>query len=319
MMNARYVISNMLESVGANAAVLAARRNSLAVLCYHRVLDAGDPARTRTHPALITSTRAFEEQMRIITDLFEPVTLTEALRWLDGHCGIPRRAVLLTFDDGWSDNYTNALPIMDRLGVPGVVFLATGLIGTNERQWADAAYESMAAHAGLDAASRELDRLKHMSSRLARSALDCGVTRRLAQPPNLDWPQVREMAAHGFEFGSHTRSHIILPCESNDDVLDELRASAEDIEMRIGCAPTAFAYPDGQYDRRATRLVEQSGHRCALTIDEGLVTRKSARFALPRLSIHDGVCTTPSGEFSRAMFLTYLAGTIPWRYRRRVR
>jgi peptidoglycan/xylan/chitin deacetylase (PgdA/CDA1 family) len=319
MMNARYVISNMLESIGANAVVLAARRNSLTVLCYHRVLDTGDPDRARTHPALVTSTRVFEQQMELLAGEFQPVTLRDTIGWLKGGARIPRRAVLVTFDDGWADTYANAFPVMKRLGIPGVVFLATGLIGTNERQWADVAYESIAARAGVEAASRELDRLKHMPSRLARSALDCGVTRRLAQPPNLDWPQISEMAANGFEFGSHTRGHVILPRESDEDVFDELRSSAQDIEARLGRAPMSFAYPDGQHDQRTACMVAHAGYRVAFTCDEGLVTRRSARFALPRLGVHDGVSATPKGDFSRAMFLTYLAGTIPWLYRRHPR
>jgi len=315
MMNARYVISNMLECAGINAAALAARRDSLMVLCYHRVLDAADPARPLTHPALISSTRIFERQMEVLASLLTPVTLTDAVRWLDGHADIPRRAALVTFDDGWIDTYTNAFPVMKRLGIPGVVFLATGLIGTNDRQWADAVYESIAARAGPQAASGELERLKRLSSP-ARSE---DIVSRSAHSPNLTWPQVEEMARDGFEFGSHTSTHMILPRESEEDITRELRLSATQIEARLGSVPMAFAYPDGQYDRRVARLVEQAGHSCAFACNEGLATLRSDRFALPRLCVHDGVSAAPRGGFSRAMFLTYLAGTIPWRYRRRVR
>ncbi len=347
MMNARYVISNMLQFTGVNAAALARRRDSLTVLCYHRVLDADDPARPRTHPAMVTSKHVFEQQMEIISREFRPVTLSEAIDWLNGGGQIPQRAVIVTFDDGWADTCTSAFPVMKRLGVPGVVFLATGLIGTSDRQWADAAYESIAAHADSDVASREVERLKAMPSR-ARPALfrDFESAQRLPhalawgrsdQPtaahspnpetaiprlydsPNLTWPQVEEMAAHGFEFGSHTRSHLILPGEPEEEVMSELRGAADDIAAHLGAAPKSFAYPDGQFDERAADLVKNAGYQVALTADEGLVLQQIPRFALPRLSIHDGVCATPRGDFSRAMFVTYLAGTIPWRYRRRVR
>lgn len=322
MMNARYVISNMLERTGANAAALARRRDSLTVLCYHRVIGADDPARSRTHPAMITSKQVFERQMDIITREFRPVTVDDAIAWLEGRAEIAPRAVLVTFDDGWADTYTNAFPVMKDLGMPGVVFLATGLVGTNDRQWADAAYEYIAARAGLDAASREVERLKSVPSserseslsRFRPSALS-----RFGNSPNLTWPQVEKMASHGFEFGSHTRTHLVLPNEPEEDIIKELRLSADDIAARLGRRPSAFVYPDGQYDKRTAELVQDAGYTVAFTTDEGLVTRGSARFASPRLCVHDGVSTAPNGAFSRAMFLTYLAGTIPRRYRRRPR
>jgi peptidoglycan/xylan/chitin deacetylase (PgdA/CDA1 family) len=325
MMNTRYVVSNMLEYAGVNAAALAARCDSLTVLCYHRVLDAGDPIRARGHPALFTSTHVFERQMELLAVRFHPVTLSEVVRWMDGHGQIPRRAVLVTFDDGWSDTYTKAFPVMNRLGVPGAVFLATGFIGTSKRQWADVAYESVAARCGAETAAREIELLKRMPSR-SRARM---IARILDESPssgkgsdgvvNLTWPQIEEMAQHGFEFGSHTRTHLILPREPEEDVLREMRASAEDMKNRLGSQPAAFVYPDGQYDERTTGMAREAGYRCAFGCDEGLANRHSPALALPRLSIHDGVSASPGGDFSRAMFLTYLAGTIPWRFRRRVR
>lgn len=321
-MSARYAISYMLQRSGANAAVLARRRDSLVVLCYHRVLGADDPARSRTHPGLITSKQVFEHQMEIIAREFRHVTLQEAIAWLDGRAPIAPSAVLVTFDDGWVDTYTNAFPVMKELGVPGVVFLATGLVDTDSRQWADAAYECIAAQSGPDTASRELDRLKSVRSAVLSEFLSrfCTlVPSRSESCSNLTWSQVEEMAAHGFEFGSHTRSHLILPNEPEDEVISEIRLSADDLSARLGCRPAAFAYPDGQYNKRTVEFVQDAGYAVAFTTDEGLVTRGSARCALPRLCIHDGVSTTPRGDFSRAMFVTYLAGIVPWRNRRRQR
>lgn len=318
-MNLRLILSSILEYTGVNAVALARRRRSLTVLCYHRVLDMSDASRATTHPALVTSTHIFERQMEIIARRFNPVTLSEAIAWIDGHGAIPPRAVLVTFDDGWSDTYTKAYPVMKRLGIPGVVFLATGLIGTDEPQWVDAVYQTVAARSGPDAASREVERLKAMPSASRLAEISSSRSRTSGRSPlNLTWAQVEEMAANGFEFGSHTRSHLILPREPEAEVKRELQLSAEDIQLTLGSRPASFAYPDGQFDDSAVRLVAQSGYTHAFTCDEGLVSLRSRRHALPRLGIHDGVSSTPRGDFSRATFATYLAGTIPWRYRRRV-
>lgn len=320
MMNARHMISNMLQRSGVNAAALARRCDSLMVLCYHRVLDADDPARSRTHPAMVTSKHVFEQQMETISREFQPITLHEALDWLNGRTPIPPRAVLVTFDDGWADTYTNAFPVMRYLGIAGVVFLATGFVGTDNRQWTDAIYESVAARAGPAVAAREVEQLKSVPSSLRSdflSSFGLIAPSRLEHSPNLDWPQIKEMAAHGFEFGSHTRTHLILPDEPEEDIVRELQLSADDIAVRLARRPAAFAYPDGRYDARTARLVQNAGYAVAFTTDENLVTRQSPRFALPRLCIHDGVSAALDGRFCRSMFVTYLAGTIPWRFRRR--
>lgn len=206
-MNTRYIVSNMLEYAGVNAAALAARRDSLTVLCYHRVMDAGDPVRASSHPALFTSTHVFERQMELLAVRFHPVTLSEVVRWMDGHGQIPRRAVLVTFDDGWSDTYTNAFPVMNRLSVPGAVFLATGFIGTDRRQWADVAYEAIAGRSGVETAAREIELLKMMPSHsrarmIARILEESAPSPRAPEGvPNLTWQQIDEMAQYGFEFG----------------------------------------------------------------------------------------------------------------------
>jgi len=314
-MNARLVVSNILQYSGGNAVALALQRNSLAVLCYHRVLDVGDPSRASADPALVTSLHVFERQMEIIAQRFHPVTLSDTIRWMQGQGTLPPRSVLITFDDGVADTYTNAFPVMKRLSIPGTVFLATGFIGTCERHWADVAHERAAAHSGSRAAAQALERLKRMPSARRQEYLQDMITT-CDSTPNLTWGQVEEMARHGFEFGSHTRNHVILPHEADDTIREELDASAEAIELRLGRRPVAFAYPDGQFDDRALRLVGESGCRLAFTCDEGFVSRRSDKLALPRLLMHDGVSATPAGDFHSPVFLTYLAGTIPRRYRR---
>jgi len=314
----RITLSKLLHYIGVNALRFASpsRRTALIVLCYHRVLDADSPARFVTEAPLVTSTHAFECQMELIAQRFHAVTLTQAVQWLEGNRDLPNRAVLITFDDGWSDTYSNAYPVMKRLGLPGVVFLATGFIGTSMRQWAGKVHDALLRTMGAEAASREIDRLKHMPVHERTALIERLSPAEDLPGENMSWRNVEEMAANGFEFGSHTRNHVILPHEPGVEILDELISSSEDIRVRLGLRPAALAYPDGQYDAFTCRQVDEAGYLCAFTCDEGLWTKRSRRYAIPRLSIHDGVCASPKGEFSSVMFLTYLAGSIPWRYRR---
>lgn len=324
-MHVRYLLSSLCQYSGLNAAAIAARSDRLITLGYHRVLDVDDPAREWIDPALVTSTHNLQRQMQIVASRFSPVGLCDVLSWLDGTAELPPRPVLVTFDDGLADTHANAFPVLERLGITATVFLATGFIGTDEAYWSDVLYGQLLATSGPDTAAREVERLKGAPAAIRNMVLDNAdisplVTRKKAKPgSNLTWPQVEELADFGWQFGSHTRSHIILPIERDEVVQKELAASANDISRRLGRAATAFAYPDGQFDGRTMRLLEQSGCKCAFTCDEGVAARSSDPLALPRLLIHDGVSSDRQGRFSEAMFLTYLSGTIPRRYRRRLR
>ena len=123
-------------------------------------------------------------------------------------------------------------------------------------------YEAVSTRSDADSAAREVERLKSLRSDQRTDAIT-QVPR--AESVNLTWPQVEEMAEHGFEFGSHTRSHLILPREPEDDVRRELLSSAEDLQRRLGHAAVGFAYPDGQYDGQSALLVEEAGYPCAFT------------------------------------------------------
>ena len=99
-----------------------ARTPRLSVLAYHRVLPAHDPL----FPGE-PSAAEFEQRMRWVQANFDVLALGEAVRALREH-RLPRRALSITFDDGYADNYTVALPILRRLGLPATFFVATGFL-----------------------------------------------------------------------------------------------------------------------------------------------------------------------------------------------
>lgn len=326
----RYLLSNVMQYSGMNTASLALRgsHDRLRVLCYHRVMEPSRPGREDVENALVTSTPAFERQMEIIAARFVPVNLSEVIAWLNNRVSLPPRAVLVTFDDGWVDTYTDAYPIMKRLGIPGLIFLTADFIGTSTLYWPDFVRGLLKAVGRVDVADSEIRQMKLMSSDQRQALIaqmiqntggwnaDSGRFANVGRGQNLSWQQVREMADNGFDLGSHTCSHIMLPQESDQRITRELVYSSDIIAGNTGRRPLAFAYPDGQYNDSSPDFVEAAGYSCAFTCDEGMCSRRMSPYLLPRLSVHDGVCTCSSGEFSSAMFLTYLAGTIPWRYRR---
>src|SRR5262245_16325624 len=110
---------------------------TLPILAYHRVLD-DDPAAFPFDEQLISAGQpAFREQMQFVRDNFEAMSFEDLHRHEFEGRPWPRRALIITFDDGYADNYANAFPILKELGLKATIFLTTGHIGENRMFWWD--------------------------------------------------------------------------------------------------------------------------------------------------------------------------------------
>ena len=111
-------------------------RNRVVVLTYHRVLPSDRAAASFSSPAIIVTPDTFAMHMETVARWFTPLSAGT----FAGHSG--GRACLVTFDDGWYDNHAYALPVLERTGVPMLLFVATNYIGGNDCFW----QETLAAH-----------------------------------------------------------------------------------------------------------------------------------------------------------------------------
>jgi GT2 family glycosyltransferase/peptidoglycan/xylan/chitin deacetylase (PgdA/CDA1 family) len=174
------------------------------------------------------------------------IDLDLLLAALDGKASLPSRATLVTFDDAYADLLPTAVEVLSGRGVPAIVFAVSGQIG----------------------GSNEWDR------HLGAAAL-----------PLLDATGLKELAAAGVEIGSHSVSHRQLTKVGDEDVVAELRDSADQIEAAGLPRPRAFAYPHGEWDDRGTAAAAAAGYVAAFTIDHGRVRPDCDRFALPRVEV----------------------------------
>ncbi|KPV40329.1 polysaccharide deacetylase [Thiohalorhabdus denitrificans] len=290
-------------------------RGRLGVLIYHRVLEEADPLDPD-----IPDAATFDWQMGLLAEEFRPLPLAEGVAGL-ARGTLPPRAVAVTFDDGYADNYTVALPILRRWGVPATFFIATGYLGGG-RMWNDIITETVRRwpegemdlrHMGLgrwpldgEEARREarmglIQELRYRPLEERERVVE-GLGAELGGPPSprlmLDPGEVRALAGAGMEIGAHTRSHPILSTLDPDRARAEVAESKAHLEEITGGACRFFAYPNGRpgedYGPEHVDLVRAAGFQAAVSTAWGAAGRETSRFQIPRFTPWNG---TPRGFY----------------------
>jgi peptidoglycan/xylan/chitin deacetylase (PgdA/CDA1 family) len=217
----------------------------LRILAYHAIADLGDDpvlAEYGVPPALFAA-----HLDALLARGWSFVDLDAVLAALSGGGSLPRKALLLTFDDAYADLLDVACPILAERDVPGVVFAVAGKLGgTNE--W---------------------DNKKRAS------------TLRL-----LDADGLRAVIAKGVEVGAHTTNHRPLPKVPASELEDEIAGSGRRLEAAGLPRPRSFSYPYGEWNRELASMAREAGYEIAFTVDWGVVGDGADPYALPRVEIH---------------------------------
>lgn len=330
--------ANALYATGLLERVIRRRlKDQALVLMYHRVLPNEVARQSFSHSGLIVSPATFQRHMEFVKRRLHPLSLKEFMACMESGAAFPAGACLVTFDDGWSDNYDHALPVLRALEVPAVVFVATDYIGADRPFWQEylghLLYE--AARRGLasevrqafqidlpvgtdDARLREgvaatVDRFRAESYDVIESLLRA-LERSLAEaggepihpPPDrfMAWEQVRAMHDSGVDIASHTRSHRALTRLDAGVIDEELASSRRILVDALGADVPAFAYPGGFYDDRSRQAAIDSGYRLAFATDAGTVGANDDRWRIPRVNMHESATRT------LPLFLARLAGLL---------
>ncbi|MFC7305772.1 polysaccharide deacetylase family protein [Streptomyces monticola] len=250
----------------------------LAVLCYHSIED----------PA------AFAAQLDRLARCATPVSLRQVEAAVYEGAPLPPRSVLLTFDDGDRSLYTHGLPLLAARRIPAVAYVVAALIGTDEPFWWD----------GLDA--EQAYAVKQLPDAERRRVLAARPPR--PRHPQLTAAELRALRDGGVEIGSHTLTHPCLNRCEEAVVRSEVLDAHTLLAGHLGQAPTSFAYPNGDFDARAERLLAQAGYRTGLLCDHRLAAPGLQHpLRLSRLRV--STLTTP------ARFETVLSGLQPAVYR----
>lgn len=281
----------------------------LSILIFHRVVPQEDPL----FPSEVDAQR-FDRLMGLVARSYQVLPLADAVRHL-ANGSLPRRAMSITFDDGYADNHDVALPILKRHGLPACFFIATGFLNGG-RMFNDTVIEAVRhspkdqldlSDFGLGALAmatpsqrsavigKLLPVIKYKSPEERPQALARLI--KLCQPrslPNdlmMTDAQVQAMHAAGMEIGAHTVRHPILATLDDADAQAEIGRSRDVLQGLLDHPVSLFAYPNGQpdrdYARRHASIVQRLGFLASVTTAPGVSCPGADLFQLPRFSPWD--------------------------------
>lgn len=280
------------------------------MLGYHRV---GDPACTPWDPDLFTATaEQLDRHVRYLKRVHGIVGSEEALQLLAGRRsgrGVP--PVLLTFDDGYLDNYAAAFPVLRAHGVSAIFFLVTDYVRGATVPWWDAiawmcrrargngALDADAARAAREEAAALIASYKSLDAAAAQAMFEALPARLGVAPPDdahalfLSVEQAREMVRGGMTIGAHTRTHPILSKLSREAQRDELRGGKAWLEAALGRTVATLAYPVGSPDAftdTTRREARRAGYRAAFSYHGGINALASTDpYDVKRIPVYFGV------------------------------
>jgi peptidoglycan/xylan/chitin deacetylase (PgdA/CDA1 family) len=221
---------------------------ALPILMYHHVSPA---------PGLVTvSPQTFRDQIAGMAQRgYRSVGCNDLAAFLAGK-PLPEKSVMITFDDGYLDNYVHAHPVLSEFGFTAVLFLITGRIGDGAMR-----------PTGVPADHRAC-----MESIKAGRSDDV----------MLRWSEVEEMRTAGsFEFHSHTHTHTRWDRTEADlsrreqCLVDDLGHSRDILRNRLGTVSSHLCWPQGYYDDSYRRMAKLSGFDYLYTVEKGTCTRTS--------------------------------------------
>lgn len=300
--------------------------NGLLVLNYHRI---GTPTDSFLDEALWSATQDdFDQQVRILQSSFDVIglkELPEVMRDLETSRRLPwktSRFAMITFDDGYIDNFELAFPVLQANQARGVFFIATGYIDEPRLAWWDEiAWMIRTSSRGsialpqnwldepllLDGSDRRavIDRLLQVYYRLdgsrteqfLNSLADAAGTGRaardIASGQWMSWEMIQEMNRSGMEFGAHTVTHPILSNLTVEDQEMEVGESRLRLEQQLDCPVTALSYPVGRPDsfNAATRqALSQHGFDWAFSYYGGHTSGTEVdRYDIPRVAVESDI------------------------------
>ena len=271
-------------------------RNNCIVACYHRLRDT-DTHQTAFDNSVFGPTQdEFIRAVQWLKENNDVLSESELLSAVRGEYSPPRRSAVITFDDGYIDNFTLAYPVLKSLNVPAIFFIPTRAIEERSLGWWDLISfllkaskkdeitflgEKLSLKNSYDKAAHIILRVIYQNKQstevlLPELAKSCEVDlpdSAMQSAELMTWDQLREMSQNNMAIGSHTHSHTILSSLDNEAQKTEYEHSKQIIEEKLGMKVRSMSYPCGNYhnfSNTSKKLVTEAGYDLAFSYLTGI-------------------------------------------------
>lgn len=280
-------------------------KSQVAILSYHRV---GDPNEFPWNVPMVT-TEDFESQMKYLIKSFEIISIDAVIKCLLQGDYLPKKAVIITFDDGYKGNFTYAYPILKKYNMTANINVSTAHIDTGNIFWWDkikwVLWNTKLQHIDLGKfgiyrlhslddrirlALNLIDKLKKLSEKEKNltikeiiRASGVRIPLDISDKLILSWNDIREMQIGGITFGAHSLTHPNLTKIPYEAARVEISQSKKDLQEKLDQEITLFAYPNGDFNNDTIELVKDEGFDCGLTTIPMMFNQRIDPYKLGRI------------------------------------
>jgi peptidoglycan/xylan/chitin deacetylase (PgdA/CDA1 family) len=305
------------------------------ILRYHSVQVTPSDYDNSLGKGIVHSVTAFREQMEWLARTFEPVTVEEVASAVVGRRAMPRRGVLITFDDGYADNFDLALPVLNHLGIKAAFYITVDCVEPEKIPWFCRLRYAFAAtdrQTWPDPSGKRVWRLSDVQERrqaFLSTSGQCALRSGAAQDDwververglavgtlahagrlMMDWEQIRALHRQGHTVGSHTLSHPNIAQLSREAASWELRESKRRLEEKLGAPVSHFSYPSPilqpHWSAGTMECCREHGYRTAMTCTPGAVVPGDSPLCLKRIPAPEAL-----EDFKWAVQCAFLGHTV---------
>ena len=305
------VRSGLLQAAGR------ARGPSAAIIMYHSVME--DPCSQEIYlGGIIRSRKVFRQQIELLARHFRPTSLDQVEQFINGKAEIPDRAVVVTFDDGYTDNYEIAAPVLNELGVPATFYVTVECVDRRTLPWPARlrfCFHNTKKETWVDSSGKiwPLSSNEHRETALLRSCDECcqltgGVQEKYVfslgneldthVPVDsgalmMNYDQMRSLLRQGHIIGSHTMTHPNMAYVMSDVARHEMIESKRRLEEELASPVLHFAYPcpalSPHWTEGTIAVSREVGYATAVTTNGGVARRGDDPLRLKRMGSRETV------------------------------
>lgn len=304
-MRIKNIFIQILGFMGIFRAFAMINKKKLIVLMYHGVTRNHERSEVEDYNGDHIDWVDFKKQMAYLFRYYNVISAGDLKLNIVNGKSLPDNPVLITFDDGYRNNYTTAFPILKSFKFPAIVFISPEFISRKIPLWGDSVIYSLSntEKESIDLQSYGIAELLYIRNKFEKIKADKeifmamlntdvearrGVIRSITAQTGYDlsrdifkyddyalmsWENLKEMKAAGICVGSHGQNHLCLASLTDSKIQDEARLSTQEIRDKLGEAAVFFAYPWGgsyTYNDSVKKVLKDSGYICAFTSVRGL-------------------------------------------------